>query len=199
MNSALTSVVCVVLLLTTAPARSLQASPNPKTAHLAITAFLNGDPLPDSVALPIDTGPQGPDSGRAWDVLLGLGVIAALLGIGFAIKKGQDRFNPILFTALILGLLYFFAVDDLFWKFAGVRVDEQGIAVKDHLTEPRMMKWSDLDDVSVSSGKAFPFFMDDTQIVLRAKDGTTLRIPRWVPKRGEIGRAIADHVDKTPR
>ncbi len=157
----------------------------------AVAEFLSG--LSDSVdtlRLPIELAVDPMAGSRVADVALLLGLIAIFWGLGrFLMSAGMPKLRPFVFASGLTGILLLFFTNSAFWMVKGLKVDNTGVTLTQHLGEDPQLTWSEITGLRFDNGRLFPAFSDDASLILVAGD-RELAIPRFIPGSGAAVRRI---------
>jgi hypothetical protein len=156
----------------------------------AVAEFISG--LPESVELtwPIELEVEPMASTRVADVALLLGLIALFWALGKLLaSSGMKGLRPFVFASGLTGILLLFFTNSAFWMVKGLKVDESGVTLTQHLGEDPKLAWGEITALRFEGGRLFPAFTDDASLVLVAND-RELAIPRFIPGSGEAARRI---------
>lgn len=173
------------------------SAPLAETAKTIIQDYVGGaQKIPPIPTLPFSVTPDFAAADRIVDVAILLGLIGALLGLGYLIRSALPQTRPHVVAACVLAVLMFTAVNPLFWRLAAVGVDNQGITVERHSAEDLHMKWVDVREVRIQDGNIFPCVQDDTALRLIDAQGQHIDIPRYLRRSPEVAAAVLAALSK---
>ena len=166
------------------------ASKSDEHGRQALDTFGVGGVAPSDAELPFEVEVPSVVPERMWDGAIGLGFIAVLWLIGFAIHRASPHFKHYVLPAVGVAIVAVFFTSASFMQFKSVTVDATGVTVKTQTGGEDRVEFKDVTGLSVSSRPFFPVVTDARELVLERSGARSVGIPFFVLDRDRIGALL---------
>ena len=183
--------ILIAVLMVGATTTASQASDLKKEMSEVVASFVGDDVSLSAQELPVTAESESMSGERVGDMLIGLAFLALIYFLGVFFKKsGLPGLEPAVFTGVVMGILMFTVVNTEYWQMESVTADSEGLTIIRYTSSDSSIKWSEVKDIRMDDGSAFPVVTDDASLVLIDEAGEEYPVPRFLVNSDAIASVI---------